>query len=59
MNVAMLQALKIEYLNSLTWILSMLFLLDHLLTKSQNPDLRSQISADVFCRRNLKREETV
>jgi hypothetical protein len=25
MNVAMLQALKIEYLNSLTWILSMLF----------------------------------
>ena len=35
MNDAMLQALKIEYLNSLTWILCMLFSLDHLLNKSQ------------------------
>ena len=48
MNVAMLQALKIKYLNSLTWIIGMLFSLDHLLTKSKKPITEHQISADVF-----------
>ena len=59
MNVAMLQALKIEYLNSLTWILSMLFSLDHLLNKYQQRNTKDRIPVVVFCSHNMKREETV
>ena len=47
-----------EFVNLDTY-LECSFSLDHLVAKSQKPNTKHQISADVFCRHNSKREETV